>query len=188
LPLGPASIALWQEIQRDTAQNLEVKVSGGLMLAENDDDVAFLRAKIELERSRGIEAELIGANELRKLEPCIGDVAIAAEWCPGEGKINPLRATSAVVSRAKTLGARFRRGSDVQAIEPLHGRAGAAEGHDQPRRDPLPAHRQCGGPWAAEIAALAGVTIPVRGAPLQMIVTEPTQPTLDRLVAHAARH
>jgi glycine/D-amino acid oxidase-like deaminating enzyme len=28
----------------------------------------------------------------------------------------------------------------------------------------------------------------VRGAPLQMIVTEPTAPTLNRLVAHAARH
>ena len=35
---------------------------------------------------------------------------------------------------------------------------------------------------------MAGVAIPVRGAPLQMIVTEPTAPTLGRLVAHAARH
>ena len=31
-------------------------------------------------------------------------------------------------------------------------------------------------------------TIPVRGAPLQMIVTEPTAPTLTRLVAYAGRH
>jgi glycine/D-amino acid oxidase-like deaminating enzyme/bacterioferritin-associated ferredoxin len=185
LPLGPASIALWQEIQRDTKQDLEVKVSGGLMLAETADDVAFLKAKIALEKSRGIEAELIGANELRQLEPCIGDVAIAAEWCPGEGKINPLRATYAVVARAKEMGARFRRGSDVQSIA----RTGSGWTVTTSRGD-IRCSRivNASGPWAAEVAAMVGVTIPVRGAPLQMIVTEPTAPTLSRLVAHAARH
>ncbi len=185
LPLGPASIALWQEIQRDTKQDLEVKVSGGLMLAETADDVEFLKAKIELEKSRGIEAELIGANELRQLEPCIGDVAIAAEWCPGEGKINPLRATYAVVAHAKEMGARFRRGSDVQAIT----RTGSGWTVTTSRGD-IRCTRivNASGPWAAEVAAMVGVAIPVRGAPLQMIVTEPTAPTLSRLVAHAARH
>jgi glycine/D-amino acid oxidase-like deaminating enzyme len=185
LPLGPASIALWQEIARDTGEDLEVKVTGGLMLAETERDVAFLKAKIELERSRGVEAELLGANELRELEPCIGDAAIAAEWCPGEGKINPLRATYAVVARAKALGARFRRGSDVQAIvrDGTGYRVTTSRGEIRCRRIVNSA-----GPWAAEVAAMAGVKIPVRGAPLQMIVTEPTAPTLTRLVAHAARH
>jgi glycine/D-amino acid oxidase-like deaminating enzyme len=185
LPLGPASIALWQEIQRDTGEDLEVKVSGGLMLAETDDDVAFLRAKIELEKSRGIEAELIGANELRELEPCIGGVAIAAEWCPGEGKINPLRATYAVVARAKEMGARFRRGSDVQAITRTDSGWKVETSRGEIRCGRIV---NASGPWAAEVAAMAGVAIPVRGAPLQMIVTEPTAPTLGRLVAHAARH
>src|SRR4030081_1963770 len=94
-----------------------MKVCGGLMLAESERDIAFLKGKIALEQSRGIEAELLGANELRALEPCIGDVAIAAEWCPGEGKINPLKGTNAVVAHAKALGARFRHGSTVVAIE-----------------------------------------------------------------------
>ena len=185
LPLGPASIALWQEIEHDTGQDLEVKVAGGLMLAETADDVAFLKAKIELERSRGIEAELLGANELRQLEPCIGDVAIAAEWCPGEGKINPLKATYAVVARAKALGACFRRGSDVQAIarEGSGYRVTTSRGAIRCKRIVNAA-----GPWAAQVAAMLGVAIPVRGAPLQMVVTEPTAPTLGRLVAHAARH
>jgi glycine/D-amino acid oxidase-like deaminating enzyme len=44
------------------------------------------------------------------------------------------------------------------------------------------------GPWAAETARLAGLDIPVRAAPLQMIVTEPTAPTLSRLVAYTGRH
>ena len=185
LPLGPASVALWQEIQRDTGEDLEMKVCGGLMLAENERDIEFLKGKIALEKSRGIEAELLGANELRALEPCIGDVAIAAEWCPGEGKINPLKGTYAVVAKAKALGAQFRRGSDVTAIE----REGAWW-KVTTNRGEIRARRvvNTAGPWAAEVARLVGVDIPVRGAPLQMVVTEPTAPTLSRLVAYAHRH
>lgn len=185
LPLGPASVKLWQDIERDTGEDLEIKVTGGLMLGESDRDIEFLKGKIALEKSRGIEAELIGGNELRRMEPCIGQSAIAAEWCPGEGKINPLRGTYAVIARAAELGARFRRGSDVQGIE----RAGAGWKVTTSRGE-----IRCGrivnaaGPWAAQVAALVGVNIPVRGAPLQMVVTEPTAPTLTRLVAYAGRH
>ena len=185
LPLGPASIALWQEIERDTGVNLEIKITGGLMLAETERDIEILKGKIALEKSRGVEAELIGANELRQLEPCIGDAAIAAEWCPGEGKINPLEGTYAVVARARSLGARFRRGSNVVGIE----RDGTGWRIKTSRGDVLCKRVvNASGPWAAETARLAGVEIPVRAAPLQMIVTEPTAPTLTRLVAYTGRH
>lgn len=185
LPLGPASIALWQEIERDTGQDLEIKITGGLMLAETERDIEILKGKIALEKSRGVEAELIGANELRRLEPCIGDVALAAEWCPGEGKINPLKGTYAVVARARSLGARFRRGSNVVGIE----RDGTGWRIRTSRGDVLCKRVvNASGPWAAETARLAGLEIPVRAAPLQMIVTEATAPTLTRLVAYTGRH
>ncbi len=133
LPLGPASIALWQEIERDTGVNLEIKITGGLMLAETERDIEILKGKIALEKSRGVEAELIGANELRRLEPCIGDAAIAAEWCPGEGKINPRQiAGRQVPPRQQRRRHRARR----------HGLAD----QDQPRRRACRADRQRFGP------------------------------------------
>lgn len=185
LPLGPASIALWREIERDTAQDLEIRITGGLMLAESARDLEVLKAKVALERSHGIETSIIGANELRELEACIGDVAIGAEWCPGEGKINPLKAATAVVAYAKDKGARFRRGTSVRAIERdgAGWRVGTSRGEILCRRIVNAA-----GPWAAEVAAMAGLSIPVRGAPLQMVVTEPTAPTLSRVIAYAGRH
>ncbi|HYD06579.1 MAG TPA: FAD-dependent oxidoreductase, partial [Reyranella sp.] len=185
LPLGPASVKLWQEIERDTGEDLEIRITGGLMLGESERDIEFLKGKIALERSRGVEAELIGGNELRRMEPAIGDSAIAAEWCPGEGKINPLRGTYAVVARARELGARFRRGTDVQAIarDGSEWKVTTSRGEIRCRRIVNAA-----GPWAAQVAGLVGIDIPVRGAPLQMIVTEPTAPTLGRVVAYAGRH
>ncbi len=80
LPLGPASVKLWQQIQRDTGQDMEVKITGGLMVAENERDIAFLRAKIALEKTKGIEAELVGGNDLRRIE-----LALAKRRSPPNG-------------------------------------------------------------------------------------------------------
>ncbi len=46
----------------------------------------------------------------------------------------------------------------------------------------------CAGGWASRVAALAARPIPVQGAPLQMIVTEPGPPLVKHLVAHGGRH
>ena len=185
LPLGPAALELWREIERTTKQDFELDIGGGLMLAESESEIGILKSKVELEKSRAIEVELIGADELHRLEPCIGEGAIAAVWCPREGRINPLLATHFVAAAAGKRGARFRSGAGVTAIS----REGAGWRVVTGSGDVL-----CGnivnaaGPWVAEIAKLAGFAVPVRGEPLQVIATEPAAPTLTRLVSHAARH
>jgi len=60
------------------------------MLAENERDIEFLKGKIALEKSAASRPSFLAANELRALEPCIGDVA-SPRMVPGEGKINPLK-------------------------------------------------------------------------------------------------
>ena len=44
------------------------------------------------------------------------------------------------------------------------------------------------GGWTAALTRHLGVDVPVRGAPLQMIVTEPAPPLVPCLLAHADRH
>ena len=44
------------------------------------------------------------------------------------------------------------------------------------------------GAWSPRISTMLGLALPVRGAPLQMIVTEPAAKLVDHLVAHAGRH
>jgi len=44
------------------------------------------------------------------------------------------------------------------------------------------------GAWSSRISAMVGSAIPVHGAPLQMIVTEPVAPIVSHLIAHADRH
>jgi len=188
LPLGPLSVRLWQEMEYDCGEDLEIKVTGGLMVADSEAGMRFLDAKVALERRHGIQAEVIDGAALRQLSPALSTDLLGAELCPLEGKINPLRATYAVAARAAQRGARFMRGCDVTALARLPGNSAGFEA--QTSRGVIRAGRvvNASGAWSSTIGDMLGVRIPVKGAPLQMIVTEPAPPLVDHLIAHADRH
>lgn len=186
LPLGPLSVGLWQELEAASGESLEVKITGGLMVAENEQGMRFLEEKVRLERSYGIDARLLDAKELHRFSPHLAENLQGAELCPLEGKINPLRATYAVGDLARGLGARFQRGTDVQAIDALPDggfRVTTSRGSIFARR-----LVNASGAWSSAVGKLLNVKIPVNGAPLQMIVTERAPPLVDHLIAHADRH
>ncbi|MBP2169572.1 glycine/D-amino acid oxidase-like deaminating enzyme/bacterioferritin-associated ferredoxin [Erwinia toletana] len=186
LPLGPLSVQLWQQLEAASGESLEIKITGGLMVAETPQEMRFLEQKIKLEQSYGIDACLLDATQLARLSPHLSPNLTGAEFCPMEGKINPLRATYVVNQMARNKGARFQRGTDVMAIEPL--KSGGYR--VQTSRGVIEARRvvNAAGAWAARIGEMVGAAIPVKGAPLQMVVTERAEPLIDHLIAHAGRH
>ncbi|CAK9885062.1 MAG: Hydrogen cyanide synthase subunit HcnB [Candidatus Erwinia impunctatus] len=186
LPLGPASVMLWQEIETASGQSLEIKITGGLLVAETPEELRFLERKIALEQQYGIDAELLDATQLARLSPHLSPSLLGAEYCPLEGKINPLRATYVVNQMARQQGAVFQRGTDVTAIERgKHGgfRVITSRGVIEESRI-----INAAGARAPQLAAMVGGTLPVKGAPLQMIVTERAPVPVDHLIAHAGRH
>ncbi len=194
LPLGPASVTLWRELEHLAGESFEIQTVGGLMVADNPEQMRFLQAKIDLERTFGIEAHLLGPRELAGLAPALSRDLAGAELCPAEGKINPLRATYAVARLASARGARFVRSADVTAIERQDGNGFALHTTGfalHTTRGRIRSRRivNAAGPWSPRIAAMVGIDrLPVQGAPLQMIVTESAPQSLTHLVAHADRH
>jgi glycine/D-amino acid oxidase-like deaminating enzyme len=185
LALGPRSITLWREIAAAAGEGLGIRTEGGLMLAETEAEFAWLRAKVAVERSRGIEAHVLGANELRSLAPYLGPHFIGAGFAPGEGQIDPLRGTTALRRLAVQAGARLREGVEVRAI--TRSSAGFTV---ETGAGPIRAGRlvNCGGAFAGRIGAMLGVRLPVTGSVQQVIATEATAPAMRHLVAHAGRH
>ncbi len=56
LPIGRSGVKTWREVAPDLDINIEVKVGGGLMVAETDAQMKTLRCKDEIERACGIDA------------------------------------------------------------------------------------------------------------------------------------
>jgi glycine/D-amino acid oxidase-like deaminating enzyme len=185
LVLQRDSIDLWRKLERRCGADFEMKITGGLMVAETEEHLRFLDDKAAVERSVGIECHVIGTNELRRREPALTGALVGAAYCPQEGKINPLVATHAVCAAAAAAGARIFDRTEVTAIR-RDGDRFAVE----TSRGLLRARRivNAAGAFASRIGAMLGVDIPVFGAPLQMAVTEPVAPAISHLVAHAGRH
>lgn len=185
LPLQHQSIALWQEIAQEAGESLGIVIEGGLMVAATPDDMAWLRAKVAMERRIGIDSHLIGPNELRSLAPHLAPDLLGADWCPAEGRIDALRGTMALASLARRHGATMLRGAEVRSIT-RDGNGWRVE----TGKGPITARRvlNCAGAWGGRIGAMVGLDLPVAGTVQQVIVTEPAPRLVDRLVALSRRH
>ncbi len=185
LPLGPWAVSLWKEHAEALGGDFEIRVTGGLMVAETEHGMKFLEDKAALERRYGLDAEIIDRNELRKLAPALSENLIGAEFSPQEGKIDPLRATYGMLDLAKRHGARYLPSADVVGLEQVGRRwsVSTSRGNIQAGRIVNAA-----GPWARNVGSMISEDIPVFSAPLQMIVTERAPCLVDQLVAHADRH
>ena len=160
-------------------------MTGGLMVAENRDQIAFIEAKVKAEAQVGIETEVVDSEFIRQVAPAISSDVIAAAWCPGEGKINPLMASNALLDAARSNGAIFEEGACVSDLDR------AARGYRiRTNRGELYADKVliAAGGWSAELGRLLGVDLPISGAPIQIVVTEPAAKLVPCLVAHAGRH
>jgi glycine/D-amino acid oxidase-like deaminating enzyme/bacterioferritin-associated ferredoxin len=185
LLLQRESARMWAELERELKGDFEIKTVGGLMMAETERELGLLREKAAREREMGIDVEVIGREELQRISPAVSAAMLGASFCPEEGKINPLKGTHGIYRGAVALGQRF-----ATNVEVLHIAREAVGFRIDTRQGWYRAHLivNAAGAWASQISGMVGTPVPVHGAPLQMIVTEPVAPAVHHLLAHVDRH
>jgi glycine/D-amino acid oxidase-like deaminating enzyme len=176
---------MWAELERELKGDFEIKTVGGLMMAETERELGILREKAAREREMGIEVEVIDRKELQRIAPAVSATMLGASFCPEEGKINPLKGTHGIYRGAVALEQRF--AVNVEVLNVIREAAGFRI--ETPRgwyRARIVVN--AAGAWASQISGMVGTPVPVHGAPLQMIVTEPVAPAVHHLLAHVDRH
>jgi glycine/D-amino acid oxidase-like deaminating enzyme len=136
------------------------------------------KAKVAAKTRVGIRTEVIDAARVRTIIPMISDAIIAAAWCPAKDKINPLEATPCLAQAARVAGVVIEEFAPVTGIT----REGMGYLVETPRG------RIAASGWSFQVAQSLGIHLPIRGAPLQMVVTAPAPPLVPCLLAHADRH
>jgi sarcosine oxidase, subunit beta len=182
LPLMFQSVRLWRELGADLGTDLEVAITGGILVAASEAEMRDVARKAEIERAHGVRIELLGANELRSLAPYVSERMIGGAFCPEEGKASPLKATPAFAAAARRLGARVLPSTAVTGISP------SAPGYlVHTSRGDFRARRvvNCAGASAGGIAAMLGLDLPVEAHPIQVTVTEPIAPLVAHLLCSA---
>ena len=119
LPLMAAA-GVWQELSRELDGGIELRIVGGLMVAETDEQMAFLADKVALERDQGLDVHMVSGNELRTLAPYLSEAVIGAEYAPGEGKLNPLLAIAGLARACFGAGSCWTWSTVPVALPPRH--------------------------------------------------------------------
>jgi glycine/D-amino acid oxidase-like deaminating enzyme len=184
LHMYPKAARFWQEFERHLGADVEMKISGGLMIAEDAEQLAFLAAKAEREVALGLDVEILDTAALRRIAPYLGPAAYGAELCPLEGKLNPLKANPAIAAWLDRLGVTIF--ANETAVTLAKDGSGFAVATDKHR---LHAGRVvlATGSFTKGLAAQFGVTIPANAEPLHMNITETAEPIILHLVQHADR-
>ena len=177
-----ASIRYWQELERELGVDLEVNVSGGLIVAEDDRQLRELERKEAVDRAFGVEVELLDRRGLEQVAPYVAARMAGGLFCPLEGRANPLLAAPALARGARAAGATLLPRTEVHGLERANGgfRAATSAG-------PIDCDRvvDCAGAEAGDLAALAGAGFGVEGWPLMVSATEPVPPLVTHLVYFA---
>ena len=185
LSLQKMGILEWQDLQRGSCADFELDITGGIMVAENPGELELLRKKAAFERSCGIDVDILKANDLKRISPFVASNIVGAAYCAGEGKINPMLATPALLNAALHAGAQIKTGTEVIDIDSRKNQYLVATNNGSISCRKIV---NAAGGWTANIASMIGVTLPVKTAPQLMIVTEPVEPMMSHLISAAKRH
>jgi sarcosine oxidase subunit beta len=181
LPLQREASKRWSFIEAELETSIELRRSGGFMVAESEVQVEALRAKHELEKKNGVTSHLLSGDEARVALPLLSPAVSGAVYCPEDGYANPLKVVPAYLEAAQRLGARVRAFTRVDRISVDSGVYRVSAGVTEWL---APTLINVTGPWIAEVARLLGIDLDMSPVAIQMQATVRVPPLMHHLVEH----
>ena len=179
LELALLSQRLWADLAEQPLLGtaIEYEAKGGVVVASAPEGLTALEAFAAGQRAAGVRAVPVAADQLHDLEPYLAPGLAGAVHYPQDAQVMPALAAAHLV---RASGARLLPGSTVTEV--LRRAAdGAVRGVRTDRGEiHAPAVVNAAGTWGADVAALAGVRLPVLPRRGFVLVTEP----LPRRIRH----
>jgi 4-methylaminobutanoate oxidase (formaldehyde-forming) len=173
------SVALYRRLQQGPTAPGWVE-SGGIKLASSPERLAEIRRQISWARTFDLPLHEISVREAKQLFPLLDTTGVVgAAYLASDGHVDPAQLCQALAAGARSQGIRIHPHTRVVGID-VH--AGRVTGVRTDRGDiECEVVVDCGGIFAAEIARLAGVRVPVVPMSHQYLVTEGLLPTAHAL-------
>ncbi|WP_339132588.1 FAD-binding oxidoreductase [Streptomyces sp. f51] len=169
LDLALLSGRLWADLAEEHAKTIEYEAKGGVVVASTPESLAALETFAAGQRTAGVLAEPVAPGRLHDLEPYLAPGLAGAVHYPQDTQVMPALAAAHLL---RASGARLLTGHTVTGV--LRAADGSVRGVRTDRGEVhAPAVVNAAGTWGAEVASLAGVSLPVLPRRGFVLVTEP---------------
>lgn len=181
--LNVAGMAAHRKLAAETPGSTWYHEGGNLEWTDDDIKQAQLVAKVERVLGYGYEARWLTKADVLRLEPDVDPARVPADgiaWFPREGWLEPTPMIAHLLAGADVVRADAVAGLDVTGDRVVAVRLASGTRLD------ADAVVNCAGPRAADIAALAGLTLPMRNTSGTLVYTSPVAVAVSRVV-HAPK-
>lgn len=165
------SVDLYKRLDQETGLETGWKMSGCLRLATNQDRWIEYRRLATTAQSFGMDMELLSPQEAKAKFPLMEvDDLVGASWLPTDGQASPSDITQSLAKGARMHGARIFENTRVTGLEIKDGRILAVKTN----KGDIACEKvvNCGGQWARQVGAMAGINVPLQPVKHQYVITE----------------
>jgi sarcosine oxidase, subunit beta len=186
------SLKLYRRLATELDFNVMFSERGHLTLAHSDSSLRTMRWRAEVNKIEGVDSEVIGPDEVKRLAPFV-DVSeqarypiLGALWHPPGGIIRHDAVVWGYARGAAARGVHIHQETEVTGIDVTGGRVTGVRTSKGDIATGVVLNATAG--WSTLVADLAGVRLPVQTYPLQAAVTEPVRPFLDTVIVSGTLH
>ncbi len=170
--LSIESISLFERFAENVGEPLDFHQDGYLFLLSADAHVEAFRRAVEMQRRLGVEVEWLDPVEAARRAPgLVVDGVQTATFCARDGIADPHGVTMGFARAAQRAGVTILRGTEVVGIRVEHGRVTGVETTGGPLA--CRAVVDAAGPWAARVARMAGVALPIEPLRRHIFIAAP---------------
>ena len=167
------SIPFYARFEEAVGHPADYRPQGYLFLATKDSHLAYLRSNFERQKKLGLTtARLLPAGEIRAMLPQLrSDDVLGGSFCSTDGFVDPYSVMNGFMASAAEHGATLWKKTEVTGITKDQQSAFRIE----TTRGPVSTRTvvNAAGAWAAQIAKLLGVDLPVEPLRRMLVPSEP---------------
>jgi glycine/D-amino acid oxidase-like deaminating enzyme len=167
LELTLLGMQLFAELEEQLGTQARIRRKGALVVHPDERTWLGERDRVERLQRAGVDARLVGADEVRAMEPQLTGAVHGAVHVPADLQCDPRAITRALAYEAQRLGADVRTGARVGEIVVEHAAAvGARIGREVVRAGAIVL---AAGPWSRPLAESAGLPLPLEPRKGQLV-------------------
>jgi sarcosine oxidase subunit beta len=167
------SIPFYASFEERLGYPCDYRPQGYLFCATSDMQMAYLRANFSQQVQMGLNGvRLVAGDEIRKLFPQLrADDIVGGSFCSSDGFVDPYSAMNGFIACACERGTTVWKNATVTGVVS----DGTGIASVQTSRGPVATRKavNCAGAWAADVARLAGVELPVEPLRRMLVPSEP---------------